>query len=92
MYIEQYSDDVSKHKEDAQAALAPIIWWRWTSPSWWSSRVATSLLSSPDLLVPNQSAPVCQWDGGLLQHVWRAGMMHSTAGHMACMHACMHAA
>ena len=25
MYIEQYSDDVSKHKEDAQAALAPII-------------------------------------------------------------------
>ena len=25
MYIEQYSDDVSKHKEDAQAALAAII-------------------------------------------------------------------
>ena len=25
MYIEQYSDDVSTHKEDAQAALAPII-------------------------------------------------------------------
>ena len=25
MYIEQYSDDVSKHKEDAQEALAPII-------------------------------------------------------------------